>query len=391
MSKAKISIIIPVYNVEKYLETCLESVINQTMSELEIICVNDGSTDRSPEILEEFAKNDERIKIINKENGGIASARNKALDHVKGDYIGFVDSDDWIEPHMYETLYKNAEKNDSDMVMCSAHRFDEITRELLYDMPYFTLECFDETFNDTVFNHQTTGNFLFKISVTAWNKIYKTSFLKENDIKFPEGLDFEDNAFFYESYLKANKVSLVRDHLYFYRINRRGSFISSGNKRFFDIVPMMNLIENILKTTGNNEYLEEFFSFKFLDFIGRVNQVDDEYQQQFFEIIKEDISKMDPNDILLLNETNRAKYENFMNSHTYKEYKLLEKIHHLENSLEKKINKQRREYEDKLNKQIISFNKEIEIRDKIIEKMRSSNSWKITKPLRNVRILFKKE
>ena len=247
MNKAKISIIIPVYNVEKYLETCLESVTNQTMSELEIICVNDGSTDRSPEILEEFAKKDGRIKIITKENGGIASARNKALDHVTGDYIGFVDSDDWIEPHMYETMYKNAEKHESDMVMCSAHRFDEINQELLYDMPYFTLEFFNESFDDVVFNHQATGNFLFKINVTAWNKIYKTRFLKENNIRFYEGLDFEDNAFFYESYLKANKVSLVRDHLYFYRINRRGSFINTGNKRFFDVIPIQNLNENLVR------------------------------------------------------------------------------------------------------------------------------------------------
>ena len=103
MNTAKISIIIPVYNVEKYLKKCLQSVINQTIPEIEIICVNDGSTDESPQILEEFTQEDDLIKIINKENGGIASARNRGLAYATGEYIGFVDSDDWIDPHMYET------------------------------------------------------------------------------------------------------------------------------------------------------------------------------------------------------------------------------------------------------------------------------------------------
>ncbi|MDO8870931.1 MAG: glycosyltransferase [Methanobacteriaceae archaeon] len=389
MNAAKISIIIPVYNVEKYLEQCLESVINQTMTEIEIICVNDGSKDKSPQILEEFAQKDERIKVIHKENGGIASARNEGLKYVTGEYIGFVDSDDWIEPHMYETLYNNAKSNDCDMVMCSAHRFDEVTQELLYDLPYFTLEFFNESFNDVVFNYQATGNFLFKINVTPWNKVYKASFLKENKIKFPEGLDFEDNTFFYESYLKANKVSLVRDHLYFYRINRRGSFIATGNKRFFDVIPIQNLNEKLVR-----EYcpvsLDSFLNFKIEQFISRCNQVDEEYKQEFLEIIKEDLSKTDIDDFKKLNETNQVIFNNLMKSNTYKEYELYEKISEMQKEIKAELHHQSKEYELKIKQQRLTFDEELKIKNRLIEEIMSSNSWKITGPLRNVRILFKK-
>lgn len=269
MSKPKISIVIPVYNVETYLKQCLESVIQQTLPEIEIICVNDGSTDKSPQILQKFAKKDNRIKIINKKNGGIASARNKGLEHIIGEYVGFVDSDDWIEPHMYETLYENAASNNCDIVMCSAHLFDDMTQKLRYDEPYFTLESFNESFDRVIFDHNKTNSFLFDINVTPWNKIYKTSFLKENNILFPKELDFEDNPFFYESYLKAKRVSLVRDRLYFYRVNRNGSFIKSGNRRFFDIVPIHKLNEKIIKRTNKN-YLELFFNFKVSTIISRI-------------------------------------------------------------------------------------------------------------------------
>ncbi len=376
----------PVYNVENYLKQCLESVINQTIIEIEIICVNDGSL----QILEEFAQKDDRIKVISKENGGIASARNKAFSYVTGEYIGFVDSDDWIEPQMYEKLYENAKKHDSDMVMCSAHLFDEMDQKLLYNLPYFTLESFDESFDDTVFNHQATGNFLFKINVTPWNKLYKARFLKENNIKFYEGLDFEDNPFFYESYLKAQKVSLLREYLYFYRINRQGSFISTGNKRFFDIVPIQNLNEKII-SENCPEYLDFFQNIKISEFILRYSQVEEEYKQEFLELIKEDLSKMDSDDYNTLNETYKIIFNNFMKSNTYQEYELYEKISSLEKEIKEKLHQQSKAYELKLKQQKIAFEGELTIKNKLIEEIKDSNSWKITEPLRNVRTIFKKD
>ncbi|MDP3035370.1 MAG: glycosyltransferase [Methanobacteriaceae archaeon] len=388
MNTAKISIIIPVYNVEKYLEQCLESVINQTMRELEIICVNDGSTDSSPEILEEFAQKDERIKIIHKENGGIASARNEGLKYVTGEYIGFVDSDDWIEHHMYETLYNNAKSKDCDMVMCSAHVFDDMNQKMRNDMPYFTLERLDESFDGIIFDH-THQNLIFGINVTAWNKLYESKFIQENNIRFQEGLDFEDNPFFYETYLKARNVSLIRDPLYFYRVNRKGSFITSGNKRFFDIVPIHRINEDIIKE-NYPKYLDLFYNYKIHTIIPRLKQVDTEYKEEFLEIIKEDFAKMDSKEINKLNEPNHIIHKNVMISKTYREYELNEKISYLEKSQKEKLHQQAQEYESKLNQEKIAFDGEIKYKNNLIKEITSSTSWKITLPLRKTKYIMKK-
>ena len=118
----KVSVIIPVYNVEQYLRECLDSVVNQTLKDIEIICVNDGSTDNSLVILEEYAAKDERIKIVNKENGGLSSARNCAIPLARGEYIGFVDSDDWIDLDFYEKLYNTAKKYKAEIACANLYR-----------------------------------------------------------------------------------------------------------------------------------------------------------------------------------------------------------------------------------------------------------------------------
>jgi len=382
MVKPKISIIIPVYNIEKYLKQCLDSVINQTLREIEIICVNDGSTDNSLQILQEYSRKDDRIKLFSKENGGIGSARNEGLKHVNGEYIGFVDSDDWIELDMYEKLYEKAEANDCDMVICSAHIFDDIEQEFKFDKPYFTLACFDESFDDIIFNHEQTAGFLFEINVTPWNKIYRTSLIKDNNITFQK-LDFEDNPFFYECFLKSKRVSLVRENLYFYRVNRKGSFITTGNRRFFDIIPTHQLNEKIIRDNCPF-YLDSFFNFKINTIISRYNQVDKEFKDEFFDIIKEDFIEMDSKDIQQLSDLNFALYQNFLKSKNPEEYELHYQIIQLK-SEEQKLKK----YNAQLKKQNADYQEKIKKNNHIINEMRCSNSWKITKPLRKLTNSFK--
>ena len=125
MRRPIVSVLVPVYNVEKYLPRCLESILQQTLSDIEVICVNDGSTDQSAQILENYAEIDKRIIVITKENGGLPSARNAALNKACGKYIGFVDSDDYIQPDMFEKLVNTAEKKSSDIVICGANIFPE--------------------------------------------------------------------------------------------------------------------------------------------------------------------------------------------------------------------------------------------------------------------------
>lgn len=155
----KISVIVPVYNVKKYLPKCLDSIIAQSLKEIEIICVNDGSTDGSDKILNEYANKDNRIKIINRKNGGLSAARNTAIPYAKGKYIGFVDSDDYIEPAMYELMYYNAEHFASQMVICAVHKIDDTTGIVFDDDPYYTLGYFPKTLDGKVFTHYDTKDF----------------------------------------------------------------------------------------------------------------------------------------------------------------------------------------------------------------------------------------
>ena len=146
MKKPIISVIVPIYNVEEYLPKCLDSILNQTFSNIEIICVNDGSTDGSRKVLEEYKKRDFRIKIVDKENGGLSSARNAGMKVAVGEYYSFIDSDDWIDKTMLEKLYENMTTLNTDISICAVHQFDEINQKIDDSNPYYTLEFFDKTF-----------------------------------------------------------------------------------------------------------------------------------------------------------------------------------------------------------------------------------------------------
>jgi len=382
-----ISVIIPVYNVEKYLENCLESVINQTLSEIEIICINDGSTDNSLQILKDFAQNDKRIKIINKGNSGQGAARNIGMQYATGQYISFIDSDDWIELNMYEKLYENAKNLNSDIVMCPIRLFDESTIEFNYDDPYYNLGYFNESYENRVFNHIETKHFFFNISVTPVNKLYKSNFLYEINAKFPENLIFEDNPFFYYIYLNARKVSLVRDFLYTYRVNRFNSTISKSNKKFMDIVEIHRLNRKIfIKTHNFDTYKDYLISYIIESIFQRYNQIDNEFKEKFYDLIKEDFRNMnlDSDELNKLNPNTANKYKNVIKSDYYLEFELIGKIRLLKSTYNNKLKDQIEFYEKKLDLKKHTYQEKLEVKEQIIKKMSSSNSWKLTKPLRKV-------
>lgn len=279
---AEISVIVPVYNVEKYLAKCLDSIINQTFSDIEIICVNDGSTDKSAKILKEYQKKDKRIKIIKKKNGGLSSARNAGLKEAKGKYISFIDSDDWIDKTMLEKLYRNVDKYDSDIILCAVHLFDEELQEIDDNNEYYNLECFNNSFDNRNFSFEETKTFIMDVSVMAWNKLYKKEFLDRSNASFPEGLIFEDGPFFFSIFFKTDKVSLVRQALYFYRINRKGSIVKKGGKKLIDIIDVVELMYNSIKDLSCfNEIRNKFYREKAADIMYRYDLLD-WYNQIFF-------------------------------------------------------------------------------------------------------------
>ena len=240
----KISVIIPIYNTEKYLERCLDSVCNQTLSDIEIICVNDCSTDSSLEILKKYSRNDSRIKLINlEENKGVATARNIGIDIAEGEYIGFVDSDDYIDLNFYLILYNSAVKNKADAtkgkIVFPSNQYD-INKDNFYDIN-------DLISNDfAYFYHSfTTG-------------IYRRDFIIKNNIKFPEQYAyFEDPYFSILASLHYQKINIENEAKYYY-FYREDSACSQNNvKRYKDeINAIAELVQIINKTNiSKKKYL----------------------------------------------------------------------------------------------------------------------------------------
>ena len=289
----KLSIIIPVYNVENYLRECLDSVCNQTLTDIEIICINDGSTDNSLKILNEYSSKDSRIKVIDKENGGQATARNIGIKEAQGEYIAFVDSDDFIEATMFEKLYSKAKENRLDLVMCKIATYDNQTKEIKDNVWYFMLGVFRD-FEKEIFNHKDTKEFTCNIAVTPYNKIYKTSLLKDNSILFPEGLIFEDEKFFFDTYLRARKVSLVDEFLYYYRVNRKGSTVDiSKENDYSDIIPISKQIRNTFKETGNYEEYKYLLNNRLIHLqLARFTETSPKYKEKFFNSMKDDLTEV---------------------------------------------------------------------------------------------------
>ena len=283
MENVKVSVIVPVYNVKKYLPKCLDSIINQTLKEIEIICVNDGSTDGSDKVLEEYAQKDSRIKIINRPNGGLSAARNTGIPHATGKYIGFVDSDDYIEPTMYEWMYGNAEWYHSQMVICAVHKIDDSTGIVFDDDPYYTLGYFPKELNNRTFSHYETKDFFQDFCVMAWNKLYLRSFLEEKQARFPDGYIFEDGPFFTDIYFDMDRVSIVRDFLYYYRVNRANSIVCKGDKNFTDIFYVVRkMLDNMKKTPYFDEIKIYFLRKKFKDMRYRYQVIQDKYKYLYY-------------------------------------------------------------------------------------------------------------
>lgn len=227
--EVKVSVIVPVYNVEQYLEKCLQSIIYQTFKEIEIIIINDGSTDGSAEIIQQYLKKEPRIILIEQENRGLSGARNVGLSKAKGDYILFVDSDDYLHEECVEKLYRYAEDGKVDTVMYSADIFTDVPNHERY-LHERNNEIWERR---TCLNEVHTGKELFvqmiksnKIMPAVQIQMFRSGFLKENGMQFSEGYILEDNAFNFAVLMKAKRAMCVEDKLYFRRI-REGSIITT--------------------------------------------------------------------------------------------------------------------------------------------------------------------
>lgn len=224
---AVISVVIPVYNVEKYLRRCLDSVIKQTLKDIEIICVNDGSTDNSQAILEEYALKDERIKVVTKECEGVSEARNKGIECVNSPYIAFVDSDDWIEECTFEEAYKAIEKYKTDFVCFGYQKVYEDGKIEVQKLPYNGL---------VDMNYKKKR----KTTVTVWSKLFRMSVIKEKECVFPKLYSSEDDFFWMIYSCWVQKGYFINKPFYNY-FQRSNSIIHTDKKdfKYLSLIPLI--------------------------------------------------------------------------------------------------------------------------------------------------------
>ena len=271
----KVSIIVPIYNEEKQLRRCVDSILNQTIKDIEVILVDDGSPDNCGSICDEYEKIDKRIKVIHKINGGLSSARNAGAEIATGEYIGFIDSDDWIEKDMYEKLYSIASSQNSDIAKCGYNVVCEgtVIEKFIPEVPQGTYE--KEEIMDNIFPSTIASKFLFSnktkySTLTAWSHIYKKEFYDKCDLTFVSEREIlsEDFVFNFQAYLKANRITILDNKLYNYDV-RIGSlsrgYRSELYKRklsfyncFYKGLEQNNLIVKY-QDRLNNQYINNMF------------------------------------------------------------------------------------------------------------------------------------
>ena len=265
-----ISIIVPVYKVEKQLNTCIESILNQNFINYELILVDDGSPDECGEICDEYEKKDKRIKVIHKKNGGLSDARNAGLNIATGKYIGFVDSDDIIHPQMYEKLYNVIRKYNFDIVQCKFKKFKKI--EDIEKSLNRHNESVEEYTNKEAIIDMIDNN---KINVNTWNKLYKRE-LFENE-RFPKGKIHEDEFLTYKLIYKSNKIAYINEELYYYYQNDNGIMNGSNLLKRLDRIEALEERSNFFLKYGDKDLYDKsntalFFALNKLYFIFKRNK-----------------------------------------------------------------------------------------------------------------------
>lgn len=239
-----ISVIVPVYNVERYLPKCVETILHQTYKNLEIILVNDGSTDNSPFILHEYELKDPRIQVIHQNNMGLSGARNTGIQHAKGEYILFIDSDDYIKPEMAELLMANMLQYNSDISICGYYRVDEEGTILTEDSGYQNLKDIKPVYQGKELFRKNLLGTLYNM---AWNKLYKKALFVANNIQYPLGLYHEDIATTFKLFWYCNKISILNTPCYYWLVRESSISNTFRQKHIEDYISILEINEHFLK------------------------------------------------------------------------------------------------------------------------------------------------
>lgn len=291
MEKDLISIIVPVYNVETYLGRCMESILKQTYKCLEIILVDDGSTDSSGKMCDEYAKTDSRVKVIHKTNGGLSDARNAGLEIATGEYIGYVDSDDWIEPQMYECMYNACVENKAELAVC---RYFSEYKDRTESGGTDSIVPLTQ---DKLLDIYIRGNDKYIIYNSVWSKLFKRELVE--DMIFPKGRNSEDIMYTTKSFCRLNRAVYIDRCLYHYVLDREGSImnVSRGERMFRDEIPFwrehISYIRELVSDVMADLALYYFQRRLLFYYIDAKNSKNQEIAQKLIEEIKVDQKEAD--------------------------------------------------------------------------------------------------
>lgn len=290
----KISFIIPVYNDGEYLEQCLDSVINQTLKDIEVICVDGGSTDNSLNILNKYQKKDSRIIIYSQENSGQENARNAALGIARGEYIFFVDSYDWIDLDASKELYELSKKDDLDVLLSQVINYDDGTNQF-FETKYYNNAGFPKDFDEKIFSFDEIKEYIFFILCTPYSKLYKRSFLEKNHIIFPVGAFFEDNSFNCEVLLTSNRIKIFRKQYYFRR-RRKDLVTAEADDTYWGAVEISNVVTDFFKKHDQyKRYIKLILNGKIEYLMYCLDVIEDKFKNDYIDLIFKDLSKIKAN------------------------------------------------------------------------------------------------
>ena len=289
-----ISVIIPVYNVEKYLEKCLDSVVSQTLKDIEIICVNDGSTDSSLSILKTYSEKDNRIQIISRTNKGLGATRNDGIWSAKGEYLFFLDSDDWIDETCLEKLYNKAKADQAELCIYGCIPYDDEKRQCITSK-YYTTDIYQRC-TSTPCNYKQITDCIFT-RFEAVLKLWKRDFFIDNKLFFSEGVWFEDVISHVKGMILAKRITFVNECLYFYRQRKGSTTKAVNNKKIFDAFVSFDSVMKFLKNKNLFDNLklqyQNFITTQYQWHLGRLNgQLKKRFKSQMNEFLKKNKLKL---------------------------------------------------------------------------------------------------
>ena len=281
----KVSVILPVYNVENFLEKCLDSLVNQTLEDIEIICVNDGSSDASLEILKSYQAKDSRIIIIDvKENHNTGYARNQGLKIARGEYLAFLDSDDFYDVKMLELAYNRSKELDADVCIYKSFLYDDITGEIRPNTWSVKQDLLPQS---SVFCYSDVRTNIFKdIMCWPWDKLFKRSFIIQNNIYFQEQRTTNDMYFVYSALLKAEKITVLDNYLYYQRRNVKTS-LSNSRELSWDCFyyALKKLYDELISMGIYDELENEFKGYCVQTCLWNLKTLDEPYSSELSEML----------------------------------------------------------------------------------------------------------